>query len=69
MVIVASGAKFDKEGPPFQRDPMLPKSYKLVTICSSSATQLYAVELPRILSQPGASVLVCFCVCTSFWVE
>lgn len=46
MVIVASVAKFDKEGPPFQLDPMLPRNYKLVTICNSSATQFYAVGLP-----------------------
>lgn len=66
MVIVASGTKGDKEGPLFQLHPMLPKNYKLVTICSSSATLLYAVGLLRILSQPRCSVPVF--VYVSFWV-
>lgn len=40
MAVVVPGAKTDKEGPAFQLDPVLPKNYCLVTICSSSATHL-----------------------------
>lgn len=74
MVIVASGTKFDKEGLLFQLHPMLPKNYKLATICNSSAMSLYAVGLLRILSQPRCSVLVFVYVlvfgldeCPEFW--
>lgn len=74
MIIVASGAKFDKEGLSFQLYPMPPKNYKLVTIYISSATQLCAVGLLRILSQPRCSVLGFVCVlvfgldeCPEFW--
>lgn len=58
MVVVAAGARSHKEGSSFQLESMLPKNYRLVTICSGSATQLYAVGLPGILSQPMGRVLV-----------
>lgn len=58
MVVVAAGARSHKEGSSFQLESVLPKNYRLVTICSGSATQLYAVGLPGILSKPMGRVLV-----------
>lgn len=68
IVIVASSAKFGK-GRASLKHPVLPKNYRLVTICSSSATQLYAVGLcSEFCHSQGAVVLACFHVCTSFLV-